>query len=175
MVGFFAMACAQALKKYPLVNAMFTGDSIITRPYFDLSIAVSTERGLVVPVMRDVDKMNLAQFELKLAELSQKAKDGKLSIPEMTGGTFTITNGGVFGSLVSTPILNMPQSGIFGLHKTEKRPVVKDDQIVIRDMMYVALSYDHRIIDGRDAVLFLVAVKEAIENVETLVSWKEIL
>ncbi|MBX7148822.1 2-oxoglutarate dehydrogenase complex dihydrolipoyllysine-residue succinyltransferase [bacterium] len=166
IVGFFAMACVKALKEYPLVNATYTGEDIITRDFVDLSIAVSTERGLVVPVIKDIDKMNLMQFEKKLADVSERAKARKLSIPEMTGGTFTISNGGVFGSLLSTPILNMPQAGILGLHKTQERPVVVDGQIVIRPIMYVALSYDHRIIDGREAVLFLVKVKECIESMD---------
>lgn len=169
MVGLFALASARALKMYPLVNSIFTGEEIIRRDYVDISVAVSTDRGLVVPVIRDIDRMTLVDFEKALAQLSEKARLGKLSIPEMTGGTFTISNGGVFGSLLSTPILNMPQSAILGLHKIEKRAVVKDDQIQIRSMMSVALSYDHRIIDGKDAVQFLVAIKEAVENVSLIV------
>jgi 2-oxoglutarate dehydrogenase E2 component (dihydrolipoamide succinyltransferase) len=168
MVGFFALACAKALKEYPDVNATFTGEEIIYRDYVDLSVAVSTDRGLVVPVMKDIQKMDLADFEKSLSEISDKAKNKKLSINDMTGGTFTISNGGVFGSLVSTPILNMPQSAILGLHKIEKRPIVVDDEIVIRPMMYLALSYDHRIIDGKEAVLFLVKVKECIEDLSLI-------
>lgn len=169
MVGFFALACAKALQEFPAVNATFTGEDIIYRKFVDLSVAVSTDRGLVVPVLKDIQDMKISDFEKSLAEISQKAKDKKLSIQEMTGGTFTISNGGVFGSLVSTPILNMPQSAILGLHKIEKRPVVVDDEIVIRPMMYLALSYDHRIIDGREAVLFLVKIKEAIEDLSLIV------
>lgn len=169
IVGFFALAAARALKLFPLVNAFFTGEDVVYNDFVDLAIAVSTDRGLVVPVIRDVQSMNLVSFEKTLADVSDRARSGRLSIPEMTGGTFTISNGGVFGSMLSTPILNMPQSGILGLHKTEKRAVVRDDQIVIRPMMYLALSYDHRIIDGKDAVQFLVAVKEGIENLDLIV------
>lgn len=174
IVGFFALAAARALKAYPLVNAFFTGEEIIYNDCVDISVAVSTERGLVVPVIRDVQTMDLIKFEKALADVSERARIGKLSIPEMTGGTFTISNGGVFGSLLSTPIINMPQSGILGLHKTDKRPVVRDDQIVIRPMMYLAMSYDHRIIDGKDAVGFLIAVKESIENLELIVDVKSL-
>ncbi|MBI4209092.1 MAG: 2-oxoglutarate dehydrogenase complex dihydrolipoyllysine-residue succinyltransferase [Deltaproteobacteria bacterium] len=174
MVGVFAMAAARALKEFPVVNSMFAGEEIISRNFVDLSIAVSTERGLVVPVVRDVQSMNLSDFEKKLHELTEKARGGKLSIPEMTGGTFTVSNGGVFGSLLSTPILNTPQSAILGLHKIEERPVVVNGQIVIRPMMYLALSYDHRLIDGREAVLFLVKVKEGIENIDQMVSEKDL-
>ena len=169
MVGFFVVAASRALKEFPLVNAYFDGQNIIYHNYVDLSIAVSTDRGLVVPVVRNVDQMNILGFEKSLAELSQKARDGKLSIPEMTGGTFTISNGGVFGSLLSTPILNMPQTAILGLHKIQQRPmVVEGGKIEARPMMYMALSYDHRIIDGKDAVQFLVKIKEGVENIETL-------
>ncbi|HCU24768.1 MAG TPA: dihydrolipoamide succinyltransferase, partial [Deltaproteobacteria bacterium] len=146
MVSLFAAACIRALKDFPLVNATFTGEDVIYRDFVDMSVAVSTESGLVVPVIRDADKIGVIGFERKLDELGRKAKEKKLSIQEMTGGTFTISNGGVFGSLLSTPILNMPQSGILGLHKIEERPVVVDKQITIRPMMYLALSYDHRII-----------------------------
>lgn len=166
MVGFFAMAAVQALKLFPAVNAYFTGEDIIYHDYVDLSVAVSTERGLVVPVVRDLDKLDFIGFEKALAGLSEKAKLGKLSIPEMTGGTFTITNGGVFGSLLSTPLLNMPQSAILGLHKIEERPVAVEGKIVVKPMMYLALSYDHRIIDGREAVQFLVKVKEQVERLD---------
>lgn len=174
IVGLFALAAVRALKEYPLINSTFTGEEIITRDFVDISVAVSTERGLVVPVMRDVDKMNLIDFEKKLGELSDKAQHGKLSIPEMSGGTFTISNGGVFGSLLSTPILNMPQSAILGLHKTQERPVAVNGKVEIRPMMYLALSYDHRLIDGRDAVLFLVKIKEGIENLSLIVNEKEL-
>lgn len=174
IVGLFALAAVRALKEYPLVNSTFTGEETITRDFVDISVAVSTERGLVVPVMRDVDKMNLIDFEKKLGELSEKAQQGKLSIPEMSGGTFTISNGGVFGSLLSTPILNMPQSAILGLHKTQERPVAVNGKVEIRPMMYMALSYDHRLIDGRDAVLFLVKIKEGIEDLTLIVNEKDL-
>lgn len=168
IVSLFAMASVKALQEFPLVNATYTGEDIIYRDFVDLSIAVSTDRGLVVPVLRDVDKMDLVKFEKGLADLGEKAKNRKLSIPEMTGGTFTISNGGVFGSLLSTPILNMPQSGILGLHKTQDRAVVINGKVEVRPMMYMALSYDHRIIDGKEAVQFLIKVKEGIENIESL-------
>jgi 2-oxoglutarate dehydrogenase E2 component (dihydrolipoamide succinyltransferase) len=174
VVGLFALASVRALKEYPLVNSTFTGEEVISRDFVDISIAVSTERGLVVPVMRDVDQMNLVDFEKKLGELSEKAQQARLSIPEMSGGTFTISNGGVFGSLLSTPILNMPQSAILGLHKIQDRPVAVDGKVEIRPMMYMALSYDHRLIDGRDAVLFLVKIKEGIENLSLIVNEKEL-
>ncbi len=169
IISFFALASIRALKAFPMVNATFTGDGIIKRDFVDLSIAVSTESGLVVPVIRDADKMNVVELEKKMEELAEKAQNKKLSIPEMTGGTFTISNGGVFGSLLSTPILNMPQSGILGLHKILERPIVVAGQIVARPMMYLALSYDHRIIDGREAVSFLVNIKEGIENLSLII------
>ncbi len=174
MVSIFAAACVRALKEYKLVNSTFTGEDIIYRDFVDLGVAVSTENGLVVPVIRDADKIGVVGFEKKLDELSKKAKEKKLSIAEMTGGTFTISNGGVFGSLLSTPILNMPQSGILGLHKIQERPVALDGQVVIRPMMYLALSYDHRIIDGREAVSFLVKVKEGIEKLDELLTAQDI-
>ncbi|OGQ22804.1 MAG: hypothetical protein A3C46_04950 [Deltaproteobacteria bacterium RIFCSPHIGHO2_02_FULL_44_16] len=164
MVGPFAMAAKRALLKYPLVNSTFTGEEIIKRDFIDLSIAVSTEKGLVVPVIKDLQGLDWIGFEKKLTELATKARDGKLSIPEMTGGTFTITNGGVFGSLLATPLLNMPQSAILGLHKIEDRPVALEGKVVVRPMMYIALSYDHRLLDGKDAIEFIVSIKEAIEN-----------
>lgn len=169
IVSFFAMASARALVEAPLVNAYFDGENIVYHDYVDLSIAVSTDRGLVVPIVRNVHQRDLVAFEKELNALSEKARKGRLSIPEMTGGTFTVSNGGVFGSLISTPILNMPQTAILGLHKTEKRPVVVDDQIVIRPMMYITMSYDHRIIDGKEAVTFLVNVKRRIETLEGIV------
>ncbi|HKY63348.1 MAG TPA: 2-oxoglutarate dehydrogenase complex dihydrolipoyllysine-residue succinyltransferase [bacterium] len=174
MVSLFAMACVKALKEYPLVNSTFTGEDIIYRDFVDMGVAVSTENGLVVPVIRDTDKIGVVGFEKKLDELSKKAKDKKLSIAEMTGGTFTVSNGGVFGSLLSTPILNMPQSGILGLHKIQERPVAIEGQVVIRPMMYLALSYDHRIIDGREAVSFLVRVKEGVEKIDELLAAQDI-
>ncbi len=174
MVGFFARAAVRALKKYPLVNATFTGKEIIYRDFVDLGVAVSTDHGLVVPVMRDVDRMSLADFEKSLATLSEKARLKKLSIPEMSGGTFTISNGGVFGSLLSTPILNPPQSAILGLHKIQERPIVVKGEIAIRPMMYLALSYDHRIIDGKEAVGFLVTLKEGIEDLFHILSEEDL-
>ena len=170
MVGFFALASAQALKEFPLANSYFDGQNIVYHDYVDLSVAVSTEKGLVVPVLKNVDKMDLVTFERSLLEVSTKAKDGKLSIPDMTGGTFTITNGGVFGSMLSTPILNMPQTAILGLHNIQERPVVIDGKVEARPMMYLALSYDHRIIDGKDAVQCLVRIKKLIEDL----SWVKV-
>ena len=163
-MSFFVKAATHALKKFPLLNASVDGNDIIYHGYFDIGIAVSSPRGLVVPILRDVDQMNLAQIELKIAEFGVKAREGKLSIEELTGGTFSISNGGVFGSMLSTPIINPPQSAILGIHATKERPVVENGQIVIRPINYLALSYDHRIIDGREAVLGLVAMKEAIED-----------
>ena len=163
-MSFFTKACIEALRKFPVVNASVDGNDIVYHGYFDVGIAVGTERGLVVPVIQDADRYSFAQLETKIVEFGQKARDGKLSMEELSGGTFTITNGGVFGSLLSTPILNPPQSAILGMHKIQDRPVVENGQIVARPMMYVALSYDHRIIDGQEAVQFLVAVKEALED-----------
>ena len=163
-MSFFVKAATHALKKFPLLNASVDGNDIIYHGYFDIGIAVSSPRGLVVPILRDVDQMNLAQIELKIAEFGVKAREGKLSIEELTGGTFSISNGGVFGSMLSTPIINPPQSAILGIHATKERAVVENGQIVIRPINYLALSYDHRIIDGREAVLGLVAMKEAIED-----------
>jgi 2-oxoglutarate dehydrogenase E2 component (dihydrolipoamide succinyltransferase) len=157
-----------ALKELPAVNGEIDGTDLVYKNYYDIGVAVGTEQGLVVPVLRDADKMGFADIEKKISELAKRARDGKLTIEELTGGTFTITNGGVYGSLNSTPILNPPQSGILGMHKIQKRPMVisdkSGDRIEIRPMMYVALSYDHRIVDGREAVTFLVKVKEAIED-----------
>ena len=163
-MSFFVKAAVHALKKYPVVNASVDGNDIVYHGYYDVGIAVGSERGLVVPILRDVDQMSLADIEKKIAEFGQKAKDGKLTIEELTGGTFSISNGGVFGSMLSTPIINPPQSAILGIHATKERPVVENGQIVIRPMNYLALSYDHRIIDGREAVLSLVAMKEALED-----------
>jgi 2-oxoglutarate dehydrogenase E2 component (dihydrolipoamide succinyltransferase) len=153
-----------ALKDVPSVNAAIDGDEIVYRDYADISVAVSAPNGLVVPVIRDADQLSVARIEKTIGDFGARARDGKLSLEEMKGGTFTISNGGVFGSLMSTPIINPPQSGVLGLHSIEDRPVVRDGQIVARPMMYVALSYDHRLIDGREAVTFLVAVKNAIED-----------
>ena len=168
-MGFFVKAVIEALKRYPAVNASIDGTDIVYHGYYDIGIAVSSPRGLVVPIMRDVDQMSLADIEKTIGEFGKKAKEGTLTVEEMTGGTFTITNGGVFGSLMSTPILNPPQSGILGMHATKDRPVAENGQVVIRPMMYVAHSYDHRIIDGREAVTFLVTVKECIEDPARLV------
>jgi len=163
-MGFFVKACALAAKDVPSVNASLEGDEIVYHDYLDVSIAVSAPKGLVVPVVRNADRMSFAEIEKTIAAYGKKAKEGTLTVEEMQGGTFTISNGGVFGSLLSTPIINPPQSAVLGMHRIEERPVVKDGQIVARPMMYLALSYDHRIIDGREAVTFLVRVKEAIED-----------
>ena len=168
MMSFFVKACVQALKEFPAVNVEIDGDEIIYKNYYDIGVAVSTPQGLVVPVVRDADLLTFAEVESTILSLGQKAKDGKLTIAEMTGGTFTVSNGGVFGSLLATPILNPPQTGILGMHKMEDRPVVIKGKIEIRSMMYVALSYDHRVIDGRESVSFLVRVKENLENPERL-------
>jgi len=167
-MSFFVKAAIQALRDVPAVNAEIDGDDIIYKNHYDLGIAVGTEQGLVVPVVRDADQLGFADIEKRVADLGRRARDGKLSLDELSGGTFTITNGGVYGSLLSTPILNPPQSAILGMHKIQKRPVVIGDKIEARPMMYLALSYDHRIIDGREAVLFLVRVKECIEDPERL-------
>ncbi len=161
--SFFVKAAVAALKKFPIVNASVDGNDIIYHEYYDIGIAVASPRGLVVPIIRDADKLTFAEIERQIADLAKRAQDGKLTIEELTGGTFSITNGGVFGSMLSTPIINPPQSAILGIHATKERPVVENGQIVIRPMNYLALSYDHRIIDGREAVLSLVAMKEALE------------
>lgn len=167
-MSFFVKAVVNALREVPAVNAEIDGDDIIYKHYYDIGVAVGTEQGLVVPVVRNADKMSFSAIEKEIATLATKARDGKLSMSDLTGGTFSITNGGVYGSLLSTPIINPPQSGIIGLHNTQERPVVIDGKVEIRPMMYVALSYDHRIIDGKDAVTFLIKVKQAIENPERL-------
>ncbi|MFL5341469.1 MAG: 2-oxoglutarate dehydrogenase complex dihydrolipoyllysine-residue succinyltransferase [Gemmataceae bacterium] len=167
-MSFFVKACVEALKAFPVINGRIDGDDLVFHNFYDISIAVSSEKGLTVPVLRGCDRLSFSQVEKGVADLAAKARDGKLKPDELTGGTFTITNGGIFGSMMSTPILNPPQSAILGMHAITKRPVVVNDQIVIRPMMYLALSYDHRIIDGRDAVLFLVRVKECVENPERL-------
>ncbi len=167
-MSFFVKACVQALKDVPNVNAEIDGTDIIYKNYYDISVAVGTDKGLVVPVLRDADTLSLGGIEKGIGALGQKAREGQLSMDDMMGGTFTISNGGVYGSLMSSPILNPPQSGILGMHKIEKRAVVVDDQIVIRPMMYLALSYDHRIVDGKEAVTFLVRVKECLEDPERL-------
>ena len=163
-MSFFVKACVEALRRFPIVNASVDGNDIVYHEYYDIGVAVSTDRGLVVPVLRDADAMGFGEIEKSVVAYASKAREGSLTIEEITGGTFTITNGGVFGSLLSTPILNMPQAAILGMHKIQERPVVVNGEIVVRPMMYLALSYDHRIIDGRDSVQFLVAVKEALED-----------
>jgi len=163
-MGFFVRASVEALKRFAVVNASIDGNDVVYHGYQDIGVAVSSDRGLVVPVLRDADAMSFADIEAKIREYGLKARDGKLAIEDITGGTFTITNGGVFGSLLSTPILNPPQTAILGMHKIQDRPVVVNGQIVIRPMMYLALSYDHRLIDGKDAVQFLVAIKDMIED-----------
>ena len=168
-MGFFVKAAATALKRYPILNASVDGNDIVYHGYFDIGVAVGSPRGLVVPILRDVDQMSIADIEKKIAEFGAKAKDGKLSIEELTGGTFSISNGGVFGSMLSTPIINPPQSAILGVHATKDRPVAENGQVVIRPINYLALSYDHRIIDGREAVLGLVAMKEALEDPARLI------
>lgn len=172
-MSFFAKACAIALGEWPSVNAYIDGDQIIYHDYADISIAVSTPRGLTVPVMRNVESLSMADIEKKVVELAGKARDSKLTADELQGGTFTITNGGVFGSLMSTPIINIPQSAILGMHKIQERPMAMNGQVVVRPMMYLALSYDHRIIDGRESVSFLVRVKDLLENPALLLMGKD--
>ena len=168
-MGFFVRACVQALKDIPAVNAEIDGADLIYKNYYHIGVAVGTERGLVVPVVRDADHLSLAGIEKAISALGKKARDGALKIEDMQGGTFTISNGGVYGSLMSTPILNAPQSGILGMHKIQERPMVIGGKIEVRPMMYLALSYDHRIVDGREAVTFLVRVKENLEDPARLV------
>lgn len=163
-MSFFAKAAVLALKKFPAVNASVDGNDVVYHDYYDIGVAVGSPRGLVVPVLRDVDALSYADIEAKIAEFGEKAKSGQLSVDDLSGGTFTITNGGIFGSLLSTPILNPPQTGILGMHKIQERPMVEDGEVVVRPMMYVALSYDHRLIDGREAVQFLVTIKNGLED-----------
>jgi 2-oxoglutarate dehydrogenase E2 component (dihydrolipoamide succinyltransferase) len=163
-MGFFVRACLTALKEVPAVNAEIDGGDLVYKNYYHIGVAVGTDRGLVVPVVREADRMSLAEIEATIADFGKRARDGKLGIEEMQGGTFTISNGGVYGSMLSTPILNAPQSGILGMHRIEERPVARNGQVVIKPMMYLALSYDHRIVDGREAVTFLVRVKECLED-----------
>ncbi len=169
MMSFFMKASAIALQEYPTVNAMLQGEEMTTYNYADISVAVSTPKGLMVPVVRNVESLSLAEIELEIADLAEKARTGKITIPEMSGGTFTITNGGVFGSMMSTPIINPPQSAILGMHNIIERPVVINGEITVRPMMYIALSYDHRVIDGRESVSFLVRVKQLLENPTDLI------
>jgi 2-oxoglutarate dehydrogenase E2 component (dihydrolipoamide succinyltransferase) len=168
-MGFFVKAAIQALREVPNVNAEIDGDDLVYKNYYHIGVAVGTDRGLVVPVVRDADRLSLAEIEKAIADFGKRARDGRLGIEELQGGTFTITNGGVYGSLMSTPILNAPQSGILGMHRIEERPVVRAGQIVARPMMYLALSYDHRVVDGKEAVTFLVRIKEALEDPARLV------
>jgi len=163
-MSFFVKAAVHALRKYPVVNASVDGTDIVYHGYYDVGIAVGSERGLVVPILRNADQMTIAQIEAQIADFGKRAKDGKITLEELTGGTFSISNGGVFGSMLSTPIINPPQSAILGVHATKERPVVENGQVVVRPMNYLALSYDHRIIDGREAVLSLVAMKDALED-----------
>jgi|TARA_B110000438_G_scaffold68303_1_gene68667 2-oxoglutarate dehydrogenase E2 component (dihydrolipoamide succinyltransferase) len=167
-MSFFSKASVEALKKFPIINASVDGQDIVYHDRYDIGIAVSSERGLMVPVIKNLDELSFAEIERSIADLATKAKNGSITMEDLTGGTFTITNGGTFGSLISTPILNSPQSAILGMHNIKERPVVVDGKIVIRPMMYVALTYDHRIIDGREAVLFLVSIKESLEDPERL-------
>ncbi len=167
-LSFFVKACVEALRAFPAVNARLDGPDVVYHNYCNVGVAVSTDKGLMVPVLRDAQDMSFAQIEKRVAELAEKARAGKIGVDDLQGGTFTITNGGVFGSLLSTPLLNTPQTGILGMHAIQKRPVAVDDQVVIRPMMYLALSYDHRLIDGREAVSFLVRVKECVENPERM-------
>jgi len=163
-MSFFVKASIAALKRFPVLNASVDGNDIIYHEYYDIGVAVSTDRGLVVPIVRDADSKDFAALEKEIADYARQAREGSLAIEDLTGGTFTITNGGVFGSLMSTPIVNAPQSAILGMHKVQERPMVMNGQIVVRPMMYLAVTYDHRIIDGREAVQFLVAIKEALED-----------
>jgi 2-oxoglutarate dehydrogenase E2 component (dihydrolipoamide succinyltransferase) len=168
-MSFFVKACIQALREIPAVNAEIDGTDIVYKNYYHIGVAVGTDKGLVVPVVREADRMSLAEIEAAIAGFGRRARDGKLTIDEMQGGTFTISNGGVYGSMMSMPILNAPQSGILGMHKIEDRPVARGGQVVIRPMMYLALSYDHRIVDGKEAVTFLVRVKECLEDPQRFV------
>jgi len=168
-MGFFVKACCRALEEVPAVNAEIDGADIVYKHFAHIGVAVGTEKGLVVPVVRDADRMSIAAIEKAIGALSKKAREGRLDIDDLQGGTFTISNGGIYGSLMSTPILNAPQSGILGMHKIQERPVAVDGKIEIRPMMYLALSYDHRVVDGKEAVTFLVRVKESLEDPERLV------
>jgi 2-oxoglutarate dehydrogenase E2 component (dihydrolipoamide succinyltransferase) len=168
-MGFFVRACVQALKELPAVNAEIDGTDIIYKNYYHIGVAVGTERGLVVPVVRDADTLSLAAIEKKIADFGHRAREGTLKLEDLQGGTFTITNGGIYGSLMSTPILNAPQSGILGMHKIQDRPMAVGSEIKVRPMMYLAVSYDHRIVDGREAVTFLVRVKESLEDPTRLI------
>jgi 2-oxoglutarate dehydrogenase E2 component (dihydrolipoamide succinyltransferase) len=167
-MSFFIKAVVEALKSVPQVNARIEGDEIVENHFYDIGVAVGTEKGLIVPVIRDCDQKSFAQIEKDIVDYAVKARDGKLGLPDLQGGVFTITNGGIYGSLLSTPIINPPQSGILGMHSIQQRPVAVDGQVVIRPMMYLALSYDHRLVDGKEAVTFLVRVKQCIESPERM-------
>ena len=169
IVSFFVKAVVDALKLYPVVNAWIEGTNVVYHDYYDIGVAIGSERGLVVPIIRDADRLSLAEIELKIREFAKRANEGRLDLADLQGGTFTISNGGVFGSLLSTPIVNPPQSAVLGLHRIEERPVARDGQVVVRPMMYLALTYDHRLIDGREAVSFLRRIKEVIEDPGLLV------
>jgi len=168
-MSFFVKACVEALKEFPAVNSEIRENNIVYKNHYDIGIAVGTERGLVVPVLKDADEMTFGDIEKKISELSNKAKEGKLTMDDLSGGTFTISNGGVYGSMLSTPIINRPQSGILGMHNIIKRPIVIEDEIVIRSMMYLAFSYDHRIIDGKESVGFLIKIRDLLENPSSLI------
>jgi 2-oxoglutarate dehydrogenase E2 component (dihydrolipoamide succinyltransferase) len=168
LMSFFVRASLEALRAFPELNAEIDGDEVVFKHYYDIGVAVSGSRGLVVPVIRDADRLSMAEIELQIGDLATKARSDRLTLQDLQGGTFTITNGGVFGSMLSTPILNPPQTAILGMHNVVERPVVRDGQVVIRPIMYVALSYDHRLIDGREAVQFLVRIKECVESPERL-------
>jgi 2-oxoglutarate dehydrogenase E2 component (dihydrolipoamide succinyltransferase) len=168
-MSFFIKASVEALKEFPEVNAFIDGKEIVYHHYYHIGVAIGTGKGLVVPVIRNAERLSMAEMEQAIVDFVQKVKDNRLDLADLEGGTFTITNGGVFGSLLSTPILNTPQSGILGMHRIEKRPVVVEDQIVVRPMMYLALSYDHRIVDGREAVTYLRRIKEFLENPERMI------
>lgn len=172
-MSFFVKACCNALMEFPAVNAYWNEDQILYHDYCDISIAVSTPKGLVVPVIRNAESKSMAEVEATIKDLAVKGRDGTLTLEEMQGGTFTITNGGVFGSLMSTPIINAPQSAILGMHKIQERPIAINGQVVVRPMMYLALSYDHRIVDGKDSVSFLVRIKEQLENPEGLLTGED--
>jgi 2-oxoglutarate dehydrogenase E2 component (dihydrolipoamide succinyltransferase) len=163
-MSFFVKASVEALKRFPAINASIDGTDIVYHGFFDVGVAVSTERGLVVPILRDADRLSFAEIEKSVASFAERARENQLTLEELKGGTFTITNGGVFGSLLSTPILNPPQSAILGMHRIQERPVAEDGEVVVRPMMYLALSYDHRIVDGREAVQFLVAIRDMLED-----------
>ena len=167
-MSFFVKACVLGLKNYPAINAEIQGEEIVYKNYYNISIAVGTERGLVVPVLRNSDEMSFAEIEKNIGDLSQKARDGKITIDDLQGGTFTITNGGIYGSMLSTPILNPPQSAVLGMHNIVERPIVKDGNVIVRPIMYLALSYDHRIIDGKEAVSFLKIIKDSLEQPKRL-------